>query len=143
MRVLSRLISQVKLEGDHKDDDITKKPDLLYTIVTMIPSLEDDELIAQSYAVVGYLFKNNFNSLHFDLDCSESLIDTAKTTLEKEKIDKTVFSNIIKVIGILTNQALITLKNSYEFFTDVAEAKIISLIASKFIPEKEIALVLF
>lgn len=44
MRIISRLVSQVKLEGDCRDDDITKKHDLLYSIINMIPYLEDIEV---------------------------------------------------------------------------------------------------
>lgn len=69
MRVLTRLITQVKLEAEEKEDDITKKPDLVYSVVAIIPTLEDDELLAQTYVMVGYLLKNNFDALKFDIDC--------------------------------------------------------------------------
>jgi hypothetical protein len=81
--------------------------------------------------------------LNFDLDCSEKFIDAAKVSLSKEKIDKTIYSNIIKVLGILAAQSLITLKNSQEFFVITAESKILTLLANKFIPEKDIALIFF
>lgn len=68
MRILSRLVSQVKLEGDLRDDDITKKPDLLNSIISMIPAITDDEVLAQTYLIVGYLLKCNFDSLNLDLD---------------------------------------------------------------------------
>ena len=42
MRILSRLISQVKLEGEAREDDITKKRDLVIAIVNMLQHLDDD-----------------------------------------------------------------------------------------------------
>ena len=78
----------------------------------MIPNILEDEVLAQTYLIVGYLLKCNFDSLNFDLDCSEKFIIAAKSTLEKGSIEKGVYSNIIKVMGILAAQSLITLKNS-------------------------------
>ena len=112
LRLLSRLVSQVKLEGACREDDITKKHDLVYIIISMITELEDDEILAQTYSIIGYLFKNNFDALNFDLDSSEKFIDITKNVLAKEKLDRGVYLNIIKVLGILGAQSLITLKNS-------------------------------
>lgn len=112
MRVLSRLISTVKLEGDCREDDITKKPDIVESIIAMVPIVEDDEVLAQAYSIIGYLLKNNFDSLNFDLRCSEKVIETAALTLLREKLERGVYSNILKVLGILAGQSLLTLKNS-------------------------------
>ena len=94
-----------------RDDDITKKPDLLGSIVGIVPVVEDMEVLQQTYLIVGYLLKSNFDSVSFDLDFAERFVGVSRGVLEKGGVDAGVYSNLVKVLGILAGQSLITLRN--------------------------------
>ena len=100
-------------------------------------------MVVQGYCIVGYLIKNNFDSMNFDLDGAERLVETAKMTLTRDKLSKEVLTTVIKVVGILAGQSLMTLKTSQEFFLLVSESKLLTLIAGKFSGDKEVLLPMF
>ena len=64
--------------------------------MSIVPVIEDMEVLQQTYLIVGYLLKSNFDSVSFDLDFAERFVGV----LEKGGVDAGVYSNLVKVLGI-------------------------------------------
>lgn len=68
--------------------------------------------MAQVFSLIAYLLKNNFDSLQVDLEPAEEIVYASSTVLAREKISGGVLINLLKCIGILANQAILTLNTS-------------------------------
>ena len=106
------------------------------SIVGIVPVVEDMEVLQQTYLIVGYLLKSNFDSVSFDLDFAERFVGVSRGVLEKGGVDGRVYTNLVKVLGILAGQSLITLGNSQEFFEIASNSEILFSLTANFIPEK-------
>ena len=133
-RVLTLLITKVRLDADQREDDITKKKDLVMSVVNLVPCAEDDELLAQIYNLIAYLLKNNFDAVQVDHEPAESVVEYTQNVLQREKLAQPTLINLLKCVGILANQAVITLSNSEELLKMVLQSRLLSSIASKYQP---------
>lgn len=111
-RVLTILITKVKLDLDQREEDITKKKDLLMAVTTLILSVDEDDTLAQVFNLIAYLLKNNFDTLQIDLEPAEEIVYASSTVLAREKVSGGTLINLLKCIGILANQAIMTLHTS-------------------------------
>lgn len=49
-----------------RDDDLTKKPELLMSIAKLIPNFTQEDILYQIYTLIGFLLKQNFNELNLE-----------------------------------------------------------------------------
>lgn len=141
-RILTTLIVKFQLDAAQREDDITKKKDLLMAVINLIPCAEDDELLAQVYNLIAYLLKSNFDAVQVDEEPAEQIVEFTQVYIQKEKIPQPTLINLLKCMGILGSQAVLTLANSEELLKMVLQGRLLSHIASKYQPEKEYTLVL-
>jgi len=126
------LITRVKLDADQREDDITKKKDLFMSVVNLVPCAEDDELLAQIYNLIAYLLKNNFDAVQVDHEPAESIVEFTQSVLQREKLAQPTLINLLKCVGILANQTVLTLTKSEELLKMVLQNRLLSSIASKY-----------
>lgn len=76
MRVIISLIIKVKLDThEEKEADITKKSELLMSIIKLMEETTEEEgLVTQCYNAICYLLKSNFNLNELNLDAAEGII---------------------------------------------------------------------
>ena len=91
--------------------------------------------------LIGYLLQQNFDRVQIDTEHDDQI-----TTLIARKLTARTFhkatNNCLKVLGILTSQALLTLNNSQDYFTRLAEERLLSIVAELYNPTPESAIVL-
>ena len=104
------------------------------SVVNLVPCAEDDELLAQIYNLIAYLLKNNFDAVQVDHEPAESVVEYTQSILQREKLAQPTLINLLKCIGILANQAVITLANSEELLKMVLQTRLLTSIASKYQP---------
>lgn len=106
------------------------------SVINLILSVEDDEILAQVFSLIAYLLKNNFDTLQIDPEPAEEIVYSSSTVLAREKLSGGLLINLLKCIGIMANQAIMTLHTSEGLLEIVNETKLLSLIAAKFQPDK-------
>lgn len=78
----------------------------------------DPLLLAKEFVLIGFLIKNNFDGQSVDFDTDEDIMDLCLKEI-KEPTSKDCFNHALKIMGILANQAIVTINNSQEFFIKV------------------------
>ena len=102
------------------------------TFMTAIVSLAQEEqleiLLESQLELIGFLLKQNFDGDKIDSDHDDQITTLASKILSKKQPGK-VTTNCLKVLGILTSQAIMTLSKSEEYFHRIADEKLVTHIA--------------
>jgi hypothetical protein len=91
--------------------------------------------------LIGFLLQQNFDKVKIDTDHDDQITTLISAKLTSKSCPKSI-NNCLKVLGILTSQALVTLSNSEEYFQRLAEEKLISVVAECYTPAPESAIIL-
>lgn len=79
-----------------------------------------EEFLEAELELIGFLLKQNFDGLKIDTDLDSDITKLIAKRLDtKQSGNATVLS--LKVLGILTSQAIMTLSESQEYFERIAE----------------------
>ena len=91
--------------------------------------------------LIGYLLQQNFDKIQIDTEHDDQITTLIARKLTGKNFPKAT-NNCLKVLGILTSQALLTLNNSLDYFTRLAEEKLLTVVAEYYSPAPESAIVL-
>jgi hypothetical protein len=110
-------------------------------VVTLAFDEQEDELLSAELEVVGYLLQLNFDKVSIDTEHDDQITTLIARKLTARTCPKST-NNCLKVLGILTSQALLTLPNSEDYFSRLAEEKLLTVIAEYYSPTPESTIVL-
>jgi hypothetical protein len=82
------------------------------SVISLVSSADDDEFLSQVYNLMAYLLKNNFDTLQMDLEPAEEVVYCTQGVLMRDKVSQSTLINMLKCVGILANQAVLTLPSS-------------------------------
>lgn len=87
------------------------------------------------------MLQQNFDKVTIDTEHDDQITTIIARKLAAKNCPKST-NNCLKVLGILTSQALLTLSNSHDYFLRIAEEKLLTLVAELYSPAPESAIVL-
>mgnify|MGYP000996668946 CR=1 FL=1 len=141
LQLIVRLVKSKEGREGQAGEELTRRPALMTAVVTVALDEGEDELLSVEMEVVGYLLQLNFDKVQIDTEHDDQITTLIARKLKARNCPKAT-NNCLKVLGILTSQALCTLSNSQDYFARLAEEKILSTVAEYYSPAPESAIVL-
>jgi hypothetical protein len=111
IKLITKLAMQKSEPLGEGKEDITKNKTLVTAVVTLAQDETDEELQESELELIGFLLKQNFDGIKIDPDYEEMIPSlVAKKLAQKQKGPAAILC--MKVLGILTSQAVYTLAQS-------------------------------
>lgn len=141
LALLTRIVRIAKTKETKEGADLTKNRAVMTAVVTLAMGEQEDELLSVQLELMGYLLQQNFDKVQIDTEHDDQITTLIARKLTAKATPKSN-NNCLKVLGILTSQALLTLFNSQAYFQRIAEEKLLSVVADLYSPSPESAIVL-
>ena len=115
-----------------KEDDFTKKPELMMVVAKLIPVFTQEDVLVSVYTLLLYLFKNNFDDRKLEVETAEDVINFSAELLSKQnKLSPAVLSYVFLTLGVIAGQAMINLELSEDLMKAVEESRVLFYVASR------------